>query len=123
MTPGLTVADTADKTGLTAHTLRYYERVGLIWGVERDAAGHRRYTSGQVDWLVLLTRLRATGMPIAGMLRYAELVKSGRADAERLDLLRDHRVALAARVAELTADLAVIDDKIAVYEQRLKIEP
>jgi len=118
MTSGLTVQDAAAKTGLSPHTLRYYERVGLVWDVPRDAAGHRRYTGTQIEWLLLLTRLRATGMPIAGMLRYAELVRSGGGEAQRLELLRQHRLELAARVAELTADLALIDRKIAVYEER-----
>ncbi|GAA3389866.1 MerR family transcriptional regulator [Cryptosporangium minutisporangium] len=119
MTPGLTVREAADKTGLTGHTLRYYERVGLIWDVPRDAAGHRRYTAKQVEWLLLLTRLRATGLPIAGMLRYAELVRSGRGEEDRLDLLQNHRIEVAARLAELTADLALIDRKIETYQRRL----
>jgi DNA-binding transcriptional MerR regulator len=119
MTSGLTVASAAEKTGLTAHTLRYYERVGLIWDVARDAVGHRRYSAPQVEWLVLLTRLRATGMPIAGMLRYSELVRSGSGERDRLDLLRRHRIELATRLAELNADLTLIDSKIAAYEARL----
>ncbi|MFI5957131.1 MerR family transcriptional regulator [Cryptosporangium sp. NPDC051539] len=114
-----TVQEAADKTGLTGHTLRYYERIGLIWDVERDPSGHRRYTESQVGWLVMLTRLRATGLPIAGMRRYADLVRSGRGEAERVELLRRHRTAVVARMAELTADLAVIDGKIESYERAL----
>ena len=119
MTPGLTVREAAEKTGLTAHTLRYYERVGLIWDVPRDAVGHRRYTANQLEWLLLLTRLRATGLPIAAMLRYAELVRSGRGEHDRLELLQHHRLEVAARLAELTADLALIDRKIETYQRRL----
>jgi len=62
MTTGFTIQETAERTGLTAHTLRYYERIGLVWEVYRDSAGHRRYTEQDVGWLILLTRLRATGM-------------------------------------------------------------
>jgi DNA-binding transcriptional MerR regulator len=119
VTSGLTVREAAEKTGLTGHTLRYYERIGLVWSVERDRAGHRRYTPFHVEWLILLTKLRATGLPIVGMLRYAELVRSGSGERERIELLRTHRAHVQARLAELTADLALIDHKIAGYEQRL----
>jgi DNA-binding transcriptional MerR regulator len=119
MTSGFTVREAAEKTGLTGHTLRYYERIGLVWEVARDSAGHRRYSGQQLDWLVLLTRLRATGLPIAGMRRYAELVRSGGGEPERLELLREHRSAVRARLAELTGDLALIDQKIHIYERRL----
>src|SRR5215470_2330059 len=115
----MTVSEAAEKAGLTGHTLRYYERVGLVWSIGRDGAGHRRYTPSQVEWLILLTKLRATGLPIAGMLRYAELVRSGGGEQERLDLLRTHRAHVQARLAELTADLALIDYKIAIYEEKL----
>jgi DNA-binding transcriptional MerR regulator len=122
MTPGLTVREAADKTGLTGHTLRYYERVGLIWDVARDSAGHRRYSQFQADWLILLTKLRATGLPIAGMVRYAELVRSGGGERERIDLLRAHRIRVQAQIAELNADLATIDRKIASYEAAISRE-
>jgi DNA-binding transcriptional MerR regulator len=120
MTPGVTVREAAEKTGLTGHTLRYYERIGLVWDVARDSAGHRRYSSFQIEWLLLLTRLRATGLPIAGMLRYAGLVRSGSGERERIELLRAHRAQVRTRLAELTADLNLIDYKIANYEQSLK---
>lgn len=63
--PGMTIADVAARTGLTAHTLRYYERDGLMLGdIGRASSGHRRYTRFDVAWIELVTRLRATGMPI-----------------------------------------------------------
>lgn len=122
MTSGLSVREAAEKTGLTGHTLRYYERIGLIWEVARDGVGHRRYASHQIDWLLLLTRLRATGLPIAGMVRYAELVRSGGGERARLDLLRAHRVQVRAKLAELSADLTLIDHKIQTYERRVCAE-
>ena len=102
--------------GLTAHTLRYYERIGLAAKPPRGPDGRRRYTEMNLDWLRLITRLRATGMSIAEMCRYAELVRDGPSTtAERRQLLQDHRDAVHQRIVELQRDLAVIDTKIETY--------
>jgi DNA-binding transcriptional MerR regulator len=116
MTTGLSIQETAERTGLTAHTLRYYERIGLVWEVYRDAAGHRRYTEEDVGWLVLLTRLRATGMRVRDMLRYAELARNGpETFAARCELLEEQRARVQARIAELQSDLDLLDYKITAY--------
>ena len=111
-----TIAEVAEQTGLTAHTLRYYERAGLLDPPERDWNGHRRYSERDVSMLRLLTRLRATGMPIAEMRRYAELCRVGpQTFDERRGLLENHRRQVLQRIAELKDDLALIDYKIGVY--------
>src|SRR3954447_8017229 len=103
-------------TGLTAHTLRYYERIGLAAQPPRGPDGRRRYTETNLDWLRLITRLRSTGMSIAEMCRYAELVREGPATvSQRRDLLQSHRDAVHQRIVELQRDLAVIDAKIQNY--------
>src|SRR4051812_41032793 len=82
VTEALTIAEAAERTGVSTHTLRYYERIGALRELPRRApSGHRRYTERDVGWIVLLTCLRATGMPIATMLRYAELAREGTASA------------------------------------------
>ena len=102
--------------GLTAHTLRYYERIGLAGPPPRGPDGRRRYTEANLDWLRLITRLRSTGMSIAEMCRYAELVRSGPATQdERRELLQAHRDDVHQRIVELQRDLAVIDAKIETY--------
>jgi DNA-binding transcriptional MerR regulator len=112
----LTVSDAATRVGLPAHTLRWYEQEGLVDRVGRDSAGRRRYSEEDVDWLVMLTRLRRTGMPVRDMRRYAELVRRGDATrAERLALLTAHRDRVLARMAELEQDLKVLDFKIDLY--------
>jgi DNA-binding transcriptional MerR regulator len=113
---GLTIADAAERTGLTAHTLRYYERDGLMLGVSRARSGHRRYTERDLGWIELITKLRATGMPIRDIRRYAQLVRDA-ADTrlERLDLLTAHRERVRRSLAELTEHLEAIDRKIAYY--------
>ncbi len=115
---GLTIAEAAERTGLTAHTLRYYERDGLLLGsVERASSGHRRYTERDLAWIEMVTRLRATGMPIRDVRRYAALVRAGEGnEADRLALLLAHREVVERQLAEVTSHLRAIDHKIAIYE-------
>ena len=117
---GLTIAEAARATGLSTHTLRYYERVGLIDGVDRAGSGHRRYDDQDLAWIETLQRLRATGMPIQRIRRYAQMVRDGEGnERDRLALLQEHRAAVKARLAEVSAHLAFIERKIARYEEKL----
>ena len=114
--PELTIAEVAERTGLTRHTLRYYERDGLMLGVDRAGSGHRRYSERDLGWIELITKLRATGMPIREVRRHAELVRAGDGnEGERLALLRAHRKRVRAQIETMTAYLAGIDLKISYY--------
>jgi DNA-binding transcriptional MerR regulator len=116
VTEGLGIAEAASTIGLTAHTLRYYERIGLTSPPPRTTDGRRRYTEANLDWLRLITRLRTTGMSIADMCRYAELARRGPSTVvERRELLEAHRDDVRRRIAELQNDLVVIDKKIDIY--------
>ncbi|MGH4019933.1 MAG: MerR family transcriptional regulator [Pseudonocardiaceae bacterium] len=113
--PELTIAQVATATGVSAHTLRYYERIGLV-EVGRDAAGHRVYDREALGRVVFVTRLRLSDMPIQAIRRYVELVNQGEATApERLALMQEHRATIVRRLQELQAALAVIDYKITTY--------
>ncbi|GAB3070007.1 MerR family transcriptional regulator [Pedococcus soli] len=116
-----TIAEAAERTGLTAHTLRYYERDGLLLDVvDRSPSGHRRYTEDDVTWITMLTRLRATGMPIREVRTYADLVRGGDGnERERLELLLTHREKVLADLEEVRAHLEAIDTKIELYRSRL----
>jgi DNA-binding transcriptional MerR regulator len=112
----LTVGEAAARVGLTVHTLRWYERIGLLEQVARDSSGHRQYQVGDIEWLLLLIRLRATGMPVREMIRYAELVRAGeRTGRARRELMEEHRERVLEQMAQLRDDLAVIDHKIEAY--------
>lgn len=117
MTSGeLTISEVAERTGLTRHTLRYYERDGLMLGVGRAGSGHRRYSERDLGWIELITKLRATGMPIREVRRYAELVRAGDGNEdERLALLRAHRERVLAQLDTMTAHLGALDMKISYY--------
>jgi DNA-binding transcriptional MerR regulator len=118
---GLSIAEASERTGLTPDTLRYYERDGLLVNpVARGVSGHRRYSEHDVDWIVMVTRLRSTGLPIRDVRRYADLVRQGEStDLARIELLRAHRVTVLARLAEEQEHLKIIERKIDLYEKRL----
>lgn len=118
---GVSIAEAARRTGVSVHTLRYYERAGLVvTPVDRTASGQRRYQQLDLDWISVCTRLRATGMPIRTIRRYAELVSGGHGnEKDRLALLESHRVEVVARLAELQENLELLDHKIGVYRGRI----
>ena len=118
---GLTIAEAARHTGVSVHTLRYYERAGLVvTPVDRTHGGRRRYHKLDLDWIKICTKLRATGMPIKAIRRYAELVAAGPGnEQERLALMEAHRADVTARLAEIQENLKIIDHKIDVYRGRL----
>ncbi|MGW0116933.1 MerR family transcriptional regulator [Streptomyces sp. NPDC003327] len=110
------ISEVAELTGLTAHTLRWYERIGLMPHVDRSHTGQRRFTEHDLSWLAFVGKLRLTGMPVADMVRYAELVRAGdHTREERRALLEATRRDVAARIGELQDTLAVLDIKISHY--------
>ena len=118
----LTIAEAAAQTGLSTHTLRYYERDGLMLAsVDRSSSGHRRYSERDLTWIEMITRLRSTGMPVRDVRRYAALVRDGDGnEAERLELLMAHRDRVERQLAEVTGHLRAIDHKIGIYEGKLE---
>jgi DNA-binding transcriptional MerR regulator len=116
----LSISDAGVATGLSPHTLRYYERTGLIDPVGRTGSTHRRYTGAEVEWVIFLTKLRSTGMPIRRMRDYAALVRAGEGnERERLALLEEHRAAVRDQLEEATRNLRAIESKIEIYKERI----
>jgi|GEM_PF-373549 len=118
--PGLSIAQAAQVSGVTAHTLRYYERAGLMLDrVTRASSSHRRYGAADLRWIGTLTALRHTGMPIRQIAEYAALVRAGDGnEARRLELLAGHRRRVAERLAEVSRHLEAIDAKIEIYANK-----
>lgn len=111
-----TISEVAALTGLTAHTLRWYERIGLMPHVDRSHTGQRRFSNRDLDWLAFVGKLRLTGMPVAHMVQYAELLREGEHTfEERQGLLEATRRDVRTRIAELQDTLAVLDYKIDFY--------
>jgi DNA-binding transcriptional MerR regulator len=120
--PELSIGDVVGQTGLTVHALRFYEREGLMLNrqIPRGTGGHRRYSPQDVYWLRICIKLRASGMPLAKIRRYAELVRAGPGnEQQRLDLLREQQRYIENQLAELHGCLRTITRKVGTYERRL----
>ena len=116
---GLSIKEAAVQTKLTAHTLRYYERIGLLPRIARDVNGQRRYTAHDLGAISILLTLRATGMPIGVMQRFVELLEAGdSAVPERRALLEAHEQAVRANITELETNLEAIQTKIGMYKDQ-----
>jgi DNA-binding transcriptional MerR regulator len=117
----LTIAEVAERTGLSPHTLRYYERDGLLLrDVERAPSGRRAYSEDDVNGIQVVARLRATGMPVAEIRRYAQLARHGDTSVlSRLQLLQAHRERVVAELSETQRHLEAIETKIALYQRML----
>ena len=118
MTTVRTIQRAAAETGLSADTLRYYERIGILPGIARSESGHRRFSDSDLGWIRLVQCLRATGMSIEDLHRYAELMQLGDSTApERLRLLEDHRRRIKDEMRELATALELVERKIAGYTE------
>lgn len=110
------IAEASEACGLTAHTIRFYEKSGMLPAIERGADGHRRFTPRLIEWLTLLYWLRETGMSLDRMRRFTALAKSGDGGiAERRQILADHAAALKAKRATLEKCESILAIKIASY--------
>ena len=114
----LTIGELARICGLTAHTIRFYESVGVLRPAGRAPNGHRRYHADDVLWLEFVLRLKTTGMPLAEIKRYASLRARGEPTLNpRLAMLELHRKRLATKMAELSECATALDDKIRAYRK------
>jgi DNA-binding transcriptional MerR regulator len=121
MAKQLTIQETASQTGLSAHTLRYYEKIGLIPPVGRAPSGHRRYSDSDLEWIDLLKRLRDTGMPVAQMIEFTRLTHAGDGTIrQRLAILKAHRETVIQEIQALQDDLSIIDFKIDWYSNWIR---
>ena len=118
MPTDLHIGEVARRTGRSIHAIRWYETQGLIPGVVRDRGGRRVYSEHHVGWLDLMERLRYTGMSIAQMREYTALVKQGGAALkQRRALLAAHQTRVRETIARWRQALALIDAKIAFYDE------
>jgi len=116
-----TIKDAAARTGLTDHTIRYYEKEGLLSSVPRDGQGRRSFSDGDLDWLGYLNCLRLTGMPIAVMRQISELQTRGdRTIPERRHILETYRQDLVEKLDQIHSALDRLDHKIEWYSQKEK---
>lgn len=114
----MTIAQAAQATGLTVHTLRYYERIGLLDAIGRGDNRHRRFCQDDLNWIAFLQKLKSTGLPLRAMLHYARLRRQGNtmeSVSQRRALLQSHTATVEATLAELQGNLLILQQKIALY--------
>ncbi|MBC6298038.1 MerR family transcriptional regulator [Listeria sp. FSL L7-1517] len=113
-----TIKEAAAHTGLSAHTIRYYEREGLIPFLARDKNNNRIFDQDALHWLELLTCLRMTGMPLAKQKEIVELTKCGDDTvSERISVLKEHQEEMYRRQEKMNRAFQKIEKKLAYYEQ------
>ena len=111
------ITEAAHATGLTPHTLRYYERIGLVEPVGRLGNGHRRYSDDDLWWLGFVALVAATGMPVRRIRRFVALERAGAAAEAKLAVLEQERDRLLRDLARLRSNLVAIDRKIEHYRR------
>ncbi|GIJ13241.1 MerR family transcriptional regulator [Micromonospora andamanensis] len=124
VTKNLSIGQVAERTGLSVHALRFYENEGLFVNpVRRGPGGRRNYSQDDVDWLTVCIILRASGMPLPALRRYADLVRQGAGnEEERLTLMREHQAHVTTQIRKLAECLDLIRFKVGVYEDILDID-
>ena len=117
----MTIAEVSKTFGLTADTLRYYERVGMIPHVTRTAGGVRDYRESDINWVELAVCMRSAGMPVEAMIEYVRLFREGDATIPaRLQLLTEQRERLEEKKAQIDSTLERLNYKISRYEEAVK---
>ncbi|MFD7154029.1 MerR family transcriptional regulator [Kribbella sp. NPDC059898] len=118
---GLSIGQVAERTGLSVHALRFYEREGLLADqVRRESNGRRVYTEDDVEWLDMCIKFRSSGMPLDTIRKYTDLVRQGPGnEVDRLALLKSHQDYVSAQIAELNECLNVITWKVGCYQEAL----
>ena len=113
------IEQAAAQSRLTVHTLRYYEKAGILPIVGRNGGGHRRYSESDLGWIRFVSLLKATGMPLADIRAFITAEKRGEAGRPaKINVLQSHRARMTTSLAEMTSFLEKIDQKIAYYEDK-----
>ncbi|MGH8795315.1 MAG: MerR family transcriptional regulator [Stackebrandtia sp.] len=116
---GHSIGAASRRSGFSMDTLRYYDKIGLLGDIGRSASGRRVFSEADLSLLGMLKCLRDTGMPVAEMLRFAELARAGdHTVPQRLKLLEDHHARVDADIADLRAKQAAVAGKIDHYRTK-----
>lgn len=119
----MTITEVSKKYNLTADTLRYYERIGLIPPINRSASGVRDYTEEDCNWVNFMKCMRGAGISIEILIEYITLFQEGSSTIKaRKELLIEQRSRLAEKIKEMQETLGRLDNKIDGYEERMLIK-
>ena len=117
----MTIAEVSKEYDITADTLRYYERIGLIPPVTRSPSGNRDYGQEDLNWVMFIKCMRKAGLSIEALIEYVSLFRQGESTvAARKALLIEERVSLAARIADMQETMSYLDNKIDHYDETMR---
>lgn len=117
-----TIKEVSEKTGLSIHTLRYYDKEGLLPFVERSESGIRQFRKSDLEWLSTICVLKDTGMPLKKIKEYIDLFLQGTETLEtRRQIFIDHRVKLLKKIEELEKNLELVEHRIQFYDEACAI--
>ena len=109
-------------TDISSHTIRYYEKIGLLKNVSRNASGHRWFTEKDLIWFEFIKRLKDTGMPLGNIRQYADLRDAGASTSElRMQMLQQHAVMLETKIADEQFHLKMLKEKIEHYRKVIDV--
>lgn len=116
-----TIGQVAKKMGLTAHTLRYYDKEGLLPSMRKSSSGLRVFTEVDIEWLIIVECLKGCGMPLKDIKQYIEMCRQGdETIAQRLEMFKKQKENLEAQKAQIEQHMEKINYKIAFYTEALK---
>lgn len=116
----LKISDVSDQTGISIHTLRYYEKEGLLLNIRRNESGRRVFDQDDIEWLTWIRRLKSTGMPLSEIKAFAKLRLAGTSTlADRKLMLSDHQVKLEREISRLHQELGIVRYKIEAYDKKI----
>ena len=113
----MNMSEFSSLVGLSSHTIRYYEKIGLLKNIQRNSSGHRVYSLKDIKWIEFVIRLKETAMPLEEILEYARLREIGSSSvSQRQILLEQHQENLTTHIAQQQSHLAALEDKIKLYK-------
>lgn len=115
------IGQVAKRLGLTTHTLRYYDKEGLLPSVHKSSSGLRVFTEKDLEWLIIIECLKGCGMHLKDIKHYIDMCMQGDSTiAERLAMFKKQKEHLALQMKQLQAHMEKIDYKIAYYTEAAK---
>ncbi len=119
---GYSIGEVAKKTGLTTHTLRYYEKEGLLPFVHKSGSGLRVFSDNDLGWLAMIECLKDTGMPLKGIKQYIDWFSAGDATLpQRLEMFQKHKAKIQEQIKQYQNHLKKIDFKIKLYKKAVEL--
>ena len=114
------ISEISEKSGISIHTLRYYEKIGVLKPIARNSSGRRIYNTSDLEWLTWINRLKSTGMPLSEIKAYANYRSVGDSTLiQRQNILKQHGAKLSEEIERLNKELAIVQFKIESYQKKM----